>query len=165
MKKLTRNGQKWLKFFHILFAGTWVGAGLCLNLMIIFLEGKDDRMLYGILVSMKFIDDFVIIPCAMMTLLTGVLYSMLTNWGWFKFKWITVKWIITLYGILFGTFFLGPWLNSLPLMADTSGLKALTFPKFIYSTNMLYIFGVFQVFTLIFAILISTLKPWNKKTI
>lgn len=58
--------------------------------------------LYGINLSMKFVDDWIIIPGAMGSLLTGVLYTVFTRWGWFKHRWITVKWAITIFGILFG---------------------------------------------------------------
>ena len=53
--------------------------------------------LYGINLSMKLIDDFVIIPGGVGSLLTGLLYSIFTNWGWFKHKWVTTKWAINFF--------------------------------------------------------------------
>ena len=44
------------------------------------------------------------------------------------------------------------------------GLAALTDPKYIHNKEMLYIFGTFQVLTLVCALLISAMKPWGKKS-
>jgi len=121
--------------------------------------------LYGINISMKFIDDFIIIPGAIGCLITGHIYSIYTNWGWFKHRWITVKWIIAIGAIIYGTFCIGPWLNSLPPIAKMEGLNALTNQTYIHNKTMLYYYGTFQTLGLIFALFISILKPWKKKTI
>jgi len=163
MKKLSTNGQKWLKSFHIFFAALWIGAGICLVLMNCFLEAKTGQMLYGITISMKFIDDFVIIPAAIGSLLTGLIYSIWTRWGFFKHNWITVKWIINVGGIVFGTFWLGPWLNGMPPIAESLGMNALSDPVFVHNQQMNLFFGPVQVGTLIFAAFISVFKPWKKK--
>ncbi len=163
MKKLSARGQKWLKVFHLCFACLWVGAGFSLTLMNWCKGASDGMQLYGIHDAMKFIDDFVIIPGALGVLLTGLLYSLMTNWGWFRHRWITVKWLICLYGVIFGTYPLGPWLNGTVPIARAEGLNALTHPTFMHNKTMLLVFGTFQVATLIFAVLISSLKPWRKK--
>ena len=165
MKKLSAKGQKWLKGFHIFFACMWVGAAVCLNMIIFFMTATDGMQLYGINISQKFIDDFVIIPGAIGVLLTGLLYSIYTNFGWFKHNWVIVKWIINLYGVIFGTFWLGPWLNSLPPIAKVQGLGALTDPTYTHNQTMLYWWGTFQAATLIFAVFISILKPWKRKKV
>jgi hypothetical protein len=38
MKKLSVRAQKWLKTFHVLFAGIWVGAALSLTLKQFFIS-------------------------------------------------------------------------------------------------------------------------------
>ena len=163
MKKLGAKGQRWLKGLHVFFACLWIGAGVCLLLMQMGLGATDGNMLYGIDVSMKFIDDFVIIPGALGILITGILYALFTNWGWFKHRWITVKWIICVGGIVFGTFWLGPWLNTLPPISRVQGLGALTDPDYTRARCLNLTWGTVQVSTLLFALAISTLKPWKKK--
>ena len=163
MKKLSSRGQKWLKAFHVFFSSAWVGAAVCLTMMFLFMDATDGGELYGMNTAEKFIDDFIIIPGAMGCLLTGVIYSIFTNWGWFKHRWITIKWIINLFGVIFGTFWLGPWTNSLPPIAKAEGLMALD--NVVYATNLenLSIFGTIQGATLVFALFISILKPWKKR--
>jgi hypothetical protein len=163
MKKLSPKGQRWLKCFHIFFSCMWVGAGVCLVFMQFALQAMDAKTIHGIDVSMKFIDDFIIIPGALGSLLTGLVYSLFTNWGFFKHNWITIKWVINVAGIIFGTFWLGPWINSLPPISAALGLGALSDTIYIHNKMMNTWLGSIQVFTLVFAVFISVLKPWKKQ--
>ncbi len=165
MKKLSITQQKWLKLIHIYFACLWVGGAVSVTLMHFFMDASDGMQLYGINLSMKFVDDFIIIPGATGSFFTGILYSVFTKWGWFKHRWITVKWIINIYGVLFGTFYLGPWLNSLPPISKIEGLKALSNSVYMNNQKMLCIWATFQAVTIIIAVLLSVFKPWKKKKI
>lgn len=164
--KLGASGQKWLKIAHLFFVCIWVGPGVTLVAMQLALapgpEGTGG-MLHGIDTAMKFVDDYLIIPGAFGCLITGFLYSLLTNWGFFRHGWITVKWIITVGGILFGTFYLGPWINALPPASQELGLEALGDPAYLHNKTMNLIWGPVQVASLLFAVAISVLKPWKAK--
>jgi len=163
MKKLRSRGQRWLKGFHSFFACMWVGAAICLSVKQFFVSPSDGGELYGITATMDFIDIFIIIPGAMGVLLTGLLYSIWTHWGWFKHNWITVKWVICAYGIVFGTYPLGPWMSGLARIAQARGLDALRDPAYLHNQKMLMLFGTFQASTLVFAVFLTALKPWKKK--
>ena len=161
---MSSAAQKWLKSFHVFFSCLWAGGAMSLVLQFFFLKAGDGMQLYGITQSMKFIDDFIIIPGALGCLLTGILYSSLTNWGWFKHRWITVKWCVNFYGVVFGTIGLGPWLNSLPPIAKAEGMAALSNAVYMHNREMLCCFGTFQACSLVFALFISSLKPWRGKS-
>lgn len=163
MQKLSAKGQKWLKSFHILFSCLWVGGAVSLTIMIFDMKDSDGILLPGIIASIKFIDDFIIVPGALGLLLTGLIYSIFTKWGWFKHNWIIVKWIITLYGVIFGTFFLGPWINSMPQICETEGLNIFSNKVFLSNLLMSKLWGTFQLATILFAVFISIFKPWKKK--
>lgn len=165
MKKIGSRGQRWLKCFHIFFSSMWVGGAISLLTVNVFLNAENGMERYGIDVTMKFIDDIVIIIAAVGCLITSLLYSIFTNWGWFKHRWITVKWIILLYGIISGTFFLGPWLNSLPPLSKAEGMSVLMNQFYMNNKHMLWYLGTFQVVICIFAVFISVLKPWKNKNI
>lgn len=161
MRQFSANGQKWLKSFHILFASLWAGGAVAINVMNIFMSATDGMQLYGINLAMRMVDDFVIVPGGIGSLLTGILYAIYTRWGWFRHNWITVKWAINLFGVVFGTFWLGPWLNSLAPMSKAEGLAALSNPVYIHNKTMLFYWGMFQAITIIAALFISALKPWK----
>ena len=124
MKKLSPRGQRWLKSFHSLFdsltACGW-GAAIVLSVKQFFIYPASGGELYGITSTMDFIDIFIIIPGAIGVLLTGLIYSLWTNWGWFKHNWISVKWVICLYGVGFGTYPLGPWMSGLASISQEKG--------------------------------------------
>jgi hypothetical protein len=153
---------KWLKLFHVLFSSLWVGGAISLVLMGFLLGASTGAELYGISMAKKFVDDFIVIPGAFGCLITGVLYSTGTDWGWFKHRWITVKWIINAYGVVFGTIWLGPWLNSLPDIAHANGIAALGDPVYVNNASMLNLWGTFQATTIVAALMISVLRPWQK---
>ena len=136
---------------------------MVLSLKQFFVAPSNGGELYGILSTMDFIDIFIIIPGAMGVLLTGFIYSVWTHWGWFKHNWIAVKWVICLYGVIFGTYPLGPWMSGLVRISKEKGMAALADPVFIHNRTMLCIFGTFQAITLIFAVFVTALRPWKMK--
>lgn len=160
---ISSKGQKWLKSLHIYSGCVWVGCATVLSVMQFFINAESGPELYGILHTLDFIDLYILVPGAIGTFLTALVYSIWTKWGWFKHNWITVKWIICIFGMIFGTFWLGPWLSGLANMAQEHGLKALSDPEFLSTRQNSMIFGTFQALTVIFAAFISSLKPWKKK--
>lgn len=164
MYKFGLKGTKWLKGIHLFFACNWVGAGLTMILLGAYkntLASGDE--VYAMNLAIKLIDDFIIIPAANGALLTGIIYSLFTNWGFFKFHWITVKYIMTIGLILFGTFFLGPWVNGSVDIVNTERIGALTNATYQHFTQMNLYFGSLQVFLMVVVVFISIFKPWGKR--
>ena len=164
MAKLSSQTQKWLKIFHIYAASVWVGCATALSVITFNIDAENGDELYGILSTLDFIDLYILVPGAMGILLSGIVYSVWTNWGWFKHKWIVVKWLICLFGIVFGTFWLGPWLSEMVRIAKEMGMAALTDDAYVRHQLNFMIFGTFQAVTIIFAMVISTIKPWKRST-
>ncbi len=92
-------------------------------------------------------------------MLTGALLYQLTIWGFFKFYWVITKWIITSTLITFGTFWLGPWTNTMTATSNTERLQALNNPMFMFDHKAIVIGGSIQIVSLIFIFMISFLKP------
>lgn len=159
--KLTPKGRAWLKGFHILFSSTWVGAALCMVLLHFSYQPSSGNETHTMLSVLKRIDDWVIIPSAIGTLITSILISALTSWGFFKWTWVTVKWVLTIAIMLFGTFFLGPWLNGMEALAAADPQLAVQNPQFLTSHQLMsYAVGP-QLITLLSIVFISVLKPWK----
>jgi len=152
--------MSWLKGVHLIFVCLWVGGAL--GVMVIQNGGGAGEALFGRDVAARLVDDFVVIPGAMGSLLTGLIYSLFTPWGFFKHRWVAVKWFITLYGVLFGTFFLGPWLNSLAPVSAKLGGGAMGDYAYMRARDLNSFWGGVQICTLLFALVISVLKPWRK---
>ena len=161
MQKMNTQFQKVLKITHLFFVCLWVGGACTLPLLRLGVHPDNGPALHGFDLTRTFIDDFIVIPGAVGCLVTGLIYSSLTRFGFFKLRWITVKWVITIAGILFGTFWLGPWLNSLPPLSKQLGMEALSNPAYHHAASMNYSWSLVQLSSVLFALIISVLKPWK----
>ncbi|WP_235919477.1 hypothetical protein [Heliomicrobium undosum] len=119
--------------------------------------------LYAVNASMKIIDDYIVIPSAIGCLVTGLFFSWLTNWGFTKFYWVIVKWVLTVVAILFGTFFIGPWLNELVEISRIERILALQNAVYLSHFQSHALSSLVQIASMIFMIVISVLKPWGKR--
>lgn len=164
MKKLSSQGVKVLKMFHLFFAILWIGGGLALVIIFFSVYPVNGDELYMKSRIIQIIDDFLIIPGAMASLLIGIIYGIWTNWGFFKYKWITFKWIMTVVQILFGTFVLGPWVNENVEIASLLRDEAMTDSTLLHNVQMSQIWGTVQVTILVLTfIVVSVQKPWKSK--
>ena len=163
--KLKAKGLKWLKGFHLIAVSCWAGGGVALILLYFLKNGVNDgNVLYGIDQSIHHVDmAVVVIPGAFGCLVTGVLYSSFSNWGFFKHKWMIFKWIVTIVAILFGTFCLGPWETTMMEISGKLGMSSLSNSEYLYNEKMNFIFGTMQVLVLMITIFISIFKPWKSR--
>lgn len=162
--KLGATGRAWLKGFHILFIATWVGAMVCFLLLHLFYRPASGAETHAVQAAFTRIDDWVIIPSAMGSLLTGLLISWLTPWGFFKWRWVTVKWIGTFAVIFAGSLMIGPRLNTMEALSAAEPLRVLQSSAFRNDHQVISIVLVPQVLLLLFMVIISVLKPWKDKT-
>jgi hypothetical protein len=161
MRQLPPFWQRVLKVAHLLLASLWIGGALSMVLLQGGFKEAHGEHLAGIDVAMKIIDDFIIIPGAMGCLATGLIYSIWTRWGFVQHGWVAVKWVITVGGILFGTFWLGPWLNAMVPVSAELGADALADPAYDAFRSMNGTGAKIQTSTLLLAFILSTFKPWS----
>jgi uncharacterized membrane protein len=164
MKKLTPQAIKILKMFHIFFAFCWVISALILCGLFFMTHPESGDELYMRSLIVKIIDDYFIIPGALGSLITGLIYSIGTNWGFFKHTWITVKWIMTILQIAFGTFVLGPFVDNNVPLTDRLRDAALTDSVVLNNILTTQIWGTVQLSLLLLMVIISVQKPWRKTT-
>lgn len=164
MKKVSPAGRKWLKGLHIFFACLWVGTGFSM-MALAFARGHTPNgdELYAVNAGIKLLDDVLIIPAAFGSLITGILICWLTDWGFFRFNWVIFKWVSTIAQILFGTFWLGPWVNGATAIANAERAMALQNSTYLYFREMNNWFGSLQVALLVVVVFVSVIKPWGKR--
>ncbi|WP_242060057.1 hypothetical protein [Oscillatoria sp. FACHB-1407] len=119
------------------------------------------------------LDDFIVIPAAIGSVVTATLLCWQTNYGFFKFYWVITKWILTTGLIIFGTFWLFPWGNTAEAInalrnsvgtAQLEGLDAFSNPIDRFDTKGVSIGSAIQVSLLFIIIVISTVKPWGRQS-
>ncbi|WP_293165087.1 hypothetical protein [Okeania sp. SIO2C9] len=71
---------------HVISGSIWFGTALSMVVMVIHnLNTTNGDELDAINSVVKLLDDWIVIPAANTTLLTGALLCWLTVWGFFKF--------------------------------------------------------------------------------
>ena len=126
MKKLNRSQQNLLKTLHLISASIWLTGVLILAFMTFIrnnIEIGDELYMYDLIYH--FIDIKLLTPAAIFTLLTGLVFSLFTKWGFFKHGWLIYKWLITVTIIISGTFYLGPMVTNMLEISDIQRIAAL----------------------------------------
>jgi hypothetical protein len=162
--KLSLQQKKWILSFHIGFAALWTGT--VLSMFLIALRNKDTAdadILFALNSVINLLDDVVVIPAAIGSVLTATILCWQTNYGFFKFYWVITKWFLTTGLMIFGTFWLFPWGNTAETIALTEGLNAFKNPLYLFDTRGVLIGSLLQLSFLFVIIAISTLKPWGKR--
>ncbi|MBD2626050.1 hypothetical protein [Trichormus variabilis] len=166
MKKLSVKPKNWLLSLHVISGGIWLGTVVCLmGSAILNRDTPNGDGLYAINLVLKFMDDWIIIPSAMLSLLTGGLLCWLTIWGFTKHYWVIVKWVATLTLITTGTIWLGPWLNAMTAISEVEKSQVLHSQLYVVNQRGVIIGGLIQTSCLLAIMVISVIKPWGRRVI
>lgn len=163
MKMLTPKGMKALKFFHLIFIMMWTVGVVMMGLLYWRPSTNSLEFLYNQTTAL-FIDYALVIPGAILTVITGIIYGLKTKWGFFKHRWLLVKWIVGVSIILIGTFGLHPIALDIIEQAAPNANEAICFPTdyFGIKLDIINIMALLQSIGLIFLIWVSVIKPWKK---
>lgn len=157
MKLLNIHINAWYKTIHIVFACAWFGSVLAVVLIYLFTKDlTEEATIISNNLMIEKIDHWIIIPSSTLCFFSGLLISWKTNWGFFKYKWVLTKLILGSVLILFGIFFLGPWI----LQGDATLAEGIE--PYQALQNKLGISMMVQAFFILFLIIVSSTKPWGK---
>ncbi|MDR3059128.1 MAG: DUF2269 family protein [Prevotella sp.] len=162
MKKFGATGMKILKTLHLIFVMLWT-VGVIAMAILLLMKAQSGDELFMKYKAVRFIDDLIVIPTATITVLIGILYGIKSNWGFFKYKWVTVKWIVSIIVIVVGTFYLSPMLDANLELSDTQRNLAMSNAEMISRENQIFYCGCISSITLILLVIISVFKPWKAK--
>ncbi len=155
MNKISAGKLKVVKILHLIVISMWVGSGLCLGFVSWLGSTLMKSEVHSVYLLMKALDTHLIMPLVIGTLITGLIFGIFTKWGFFKHRWITVKWIVLIIQIVIGSRILAP-----SIQQNASGV--LTNVAFLQNQFMIHIASSVQFVLLLFVISISVLKPWKK---
>lgn len=99
---------------------------------------------------------------ALVTLLTGIVLSVWTNWGLFKHYWIVTKLSLTILLIGFGIVYMEDWLSQIVRIAEQERFPALSDSAFLNASYSLIGGAIANIVSLIFMTAISYFKPFGK---
>ena len=162
MKQFTPKGMKTLKTIHLLLIMMWTIGVVMMAILYWQPSSNSLQFLYNQQTAML-IDYSLVIPGAICTVITGILYGLKTNWGFFKYRWLTVKWIVGISVILIGTFGLHPIATE--IIANLSPIAStdthLPTDLFGAKLTVIKIMALVQGLVLIWLVYVSVFKPWK----
>lgn len=164
---ISGNAQKVLKILHLLAISYWIGGALALlTLVWVSTYAQNGDELYGVLKSMRLINVVVVVWLgAWGSFFTGLAYSVCTNRGFFRHKWVILKWLITIYMMVSGTILMGPWSNFLFESAAELNSAALAHPEFLAVRTHYLRLEFFNMALFVLAIVLSVFKPWELREV
>ncbi|MDR0665157.1 MAG: DUF2269 family protein [Helicobacteraceae bacterium] len=157
MKKLSNTGYKIVKSIHILSSSVWIGASLVGTFLLTVVLDKNN--LREILSAIHYIDLLIIIPANCVTLITGIMFSKFTEWGFFKHRWIILKYVINIVPILFGGVLFAPSIIKMLSIVDKFAEAAALDSDFIMAKNIFTGSFVVMLLMLAGAVLLTNFKP------
>lgn len=164
MKKLGATHQKILKIFHLLFAIMWIGGVMALVSLQLGIIPSTKEEMYQAALSHLVVDEYFLIPGGIGIVITALVYGIFTGWGFFKQRWLAVKWILTVLLVIIGAGYMGVTIKGNVVYAYNI-LSNSTLSPTTYWTNVygVAIAGMIQLVGFLYIIIISVFKPWKKK--
>ncbi|MER5894926.1 DUF2269 domain-containing protein [Streptomyces sp. NPDC001876] len=148
MKPLKRPVRRTLLVAHVAVSVSWLGltVGLLALGLAAFLTG-DTSMTEAATRSMKVFGDWLVVPVALLSLLSGLVLSLGTPWGLARHRWVWTKFWLTLITAGLSIFSLRPGIDE----AAAQGVADID----------LVIAPSVATATYLFITAISVLKPWG----
>src|SRR5713101_7904881 len=98
---MTPRLRKFALTAHVTFSVGWLGAvAAFLALAVAGMTSQDAQLMKAAYLAMELTTLFVIVPLAFISLLSGVVSSLGTNWGLFRYYWVLLKILITIFAII-----------------------------------------------------------------
>lgn len=153
MQQLSRPARRALLVLHVAVSVSWLGLTLGLLALGItgYTTGSPDMA--GVAYrAMKIFGDWLVLPVALVSLVSGLVLSLRTAWGLARHRWVHLKFWLTLITVLLSVFSLRPGINDLAAQAaagtPTPDISLVVAPAVATGTYL-------------FITAISVLKPWG----
>lgn len=161
--RLSQKKKQLLVAIHVIAVASWIGGTLGMLLLGLYLKSAvNGEQLAYTLSSMEVIDENLLKYPALLTLLSGILLSVWTQWGLVKHYWVTIKLGLTIVTIMIGILFLDNWTASLANMISEMGFVTLQNETFQTTWLSIIITASFNLLCLLLMVFITYFKPFGK---
>jgi hypothetical protein len=164
ISKLSVSQRKWLLSAHVLFSAIMFGVAFAfLILSITAANTSDEGVLKACYLSMHILAKTSIRASTIGALVTGILLSVLTHWGLFKYYWIIAKEGLMIFSILLGPIGMEAWTLKAVTLTSAEGLVALNNPAFTVNSGQFWTGIILQILSIGGMFVISVFKPWGPR--
>ncbi|GHG91552.1 DUF2269 domain-containing protein [Streptomyces lanatus] len=153
-KKLSRPARRAALVVHVIASAGWLGLTLGLLALAITAATTGSAVTVEASVrAMKLFADWLLLPLAFLTLVSGLVLSLGTQWGLARHRWVYIKFWLTLATTTATTFALRPGL-------DTT-VAAVAAGEPLPDATGLMMGPIVSLSAYLFMTVISVLKPWG----
>ncbi len=153
IQQLSRPARRALLVLHVAVSVGWLGLAVGLLALSItgYTTGSPETA--GVAYrAMKIFGDWLVLPVALASLVSGLVLSLRTSWGLTRYHWVHAKFWLTLVTVLLSVFSLRPGINRLAAEAAAGTLRP---------DLGLLVAPAVATATYLFSTAISVLKPWG----
>lgn len=148
--KLDRPVRRATLAVHVVAAAGWLGLTLGLLALAVTALTTDSGSMAGAAIrSMKVFADWLVLPLALLTLLSGLVLSLGTSWGLARHRWVYTKFWLTLVTTAASVFALRPGIN------DAVAAGAPVEPRDLIAGPIVSLSAY------VFMTVLAVLKPWG----
>jgi uncharacterized protein with FMN-binding domain len=159
---LGARAQKVLKWIHVTVVAFSLGGVLSMLVLVLLKNQLNlDQNLFLIDLSIYQLFNVVVNYSFYAVIVTGIIYSLFSKWGFFKHHWITVKWIGVVFAFVFVWFWLGPMINGMAALADGGFVLPGTRSEYLGYVGQSQIFIFILGIVFLSMAFISVYKPWG----
>ncbi|KUL44877.1 hypothetical protein [Streptomyces regalis] len=152
--KLSRPARRASLVVHVVASASWLGLTLGLLALAITAATTGSAVTVEASVrAMKLFADWLLLPLAFLTLVSGLVLSLGTQWGLARHRWVYIKFWLTLATTTATTFALRPGLSS--TVATVAASEPLP------DATDLMMGPIVSLSAYVFMTVISILKPWG----
>jgi hypothetical protein len=146
---------------HVASSVGWMGAVVAfLALSIAGVTSRDADVVRSVYLAMNLVGDSVIVPLGIASLLTGLIQSLGTPWGLFRYYWVTAKFALTIGAT--SLLLLHQFTAVAGAARRAAGAAAGTLPEMGHLGTQLVGDAALAVGVLLVNTLLSIYKPWGK---
>jgi hypothetical protein len=122
---------------------------------------QDENFIVGLIKGVDIYDKYIIIPSMLGLLITGLIYSIFTAWGFKKYYWIIIKWVMTISFVYIGSNVIDSLVSKLLTIISKNNFTK-NDPEFLAELSKTQqVLGI-MILIYIMVVLISIFKPFGK---
>ncbi|UQZ81190.1 hypothetical protein SK3146_00346 [Paenibacillus konkukensis] len=160
MFKLSLTPRRWLLTLHVLFSAIMFGgAVIFLVLSVIVATSSDEGIVSACYTVMHLLARTSVRASTIGTLATGIMLSVMTQWGLFKYHWIIAKEALTAVCIVIGPVGMYFWTLKAVELTSAYGWSAGADSQYIVNSVQLWIGIIIQIVSLAAMTALSVFKP------
>ena len=159
-----KKGLHFLKIIHLLSVMSVVGGFLCLLVLLVqnfsHMQPGAEAAVNG---AMLVIFNTAITYGAILLVITTAIYSLFTAWGFVKYRYLIIKWVLLVGVFLIAWFLVGAALSGMASISDAGFQEGIMRKQYqIYERNAL-LGIIMELLLLVAAVIVSVGKPFGKR--